>query len=207
MSLGTRRAIVVGTVLGAVLVLVLVFVVAKRKRAGWLKAAEDTMAVAKMLECGEGDDAACREVDAANHARCDKGDSQGCVLLGIGAQQGTHVPKDPEAALGYFRRACDLRDANGCWYLGLTHEQGQGISKNEAKAVEAYQRGCDIGGDVNVCDSLGGAYQYGRGGPVDKRRALSIYERGCTFGKRGAVGFVCDHAARLRAELGAARAP
>lgn len=189
-----RRLLALGVV---VLLLLGALVAFKRSRFG--RSAGQALELVNAIECGKGDEAACRENHTSREARCTAGDGQGCVLLGIEAQVGKAVPKDDATARKYFQRACDLKDANGCWYYG--DALARSVPKDDAKAFLAYQKGCDLGGDVNVCDSLGEAYEYGRGVAVDKTKALAAFDRGCSFGRPGAKGFVCDHATKLRAAM------
>ncbi len=105
------------------------------------------------LACGKGDTAACQRTVATDHARCDRGEFQGCVLLGIAYQVGHSLPMDEALAVTYFRRACDGRDANGCWYLANCYEHGRGVTKDEAEARALDAKGCELGTDGNACDS------------------------------------------------------
>jgi len=196
-----RLALVLG------LLLVLVVIVAAFARSRFRKSADTAVDLLTAIECGKGDQDACKDAHASRVARCTRGDGQGCVLLGIEAEAGKFGAKNDAEALRYFELACNSKDPNGCWYFGTALARGKSQPKDEAKAVLAFQKGCDIGGDVNVCDSLGEAYEHGRGVNVDKARALTIYDRGCSFGKPGAMGFVCEHAKRLRAAQGTGAAP
>jgi TPR repeat protein len=154
------------------------------------------------VACGKGNTAACQRTVATDRARCDRGEFEGCVLLGITYQVGHSVPKDEVLAVNYFRRACDGRNASGCWYLANCYEQARGVAKDEAEARALDAKGCELGTEVNACDSLGALYEYGRGGPKDSAKALAAYDSGCAISKQG---FACGNAQRLRAR--ALRAP
>ncbi len=149
----------------------------------------DTMA------CSNGDNNACARNIAANQGRCESGDTQGCVLLGIMHQVGRTIPKDEARAVKYFEQACTANDANGCWYLGTCFEMGHGVAKDPTRALAHYQKGCDLGTDVNACQAVGALYEHGRGVALDKQRALQAYDRACAM--RGG-NYVCESAKRLR---------
>ncbi len=143
------------------------------------------------LACLEGRQSACDRHLAETRSRCDGGDMEGCVLLGIGFQGG-ETPREAEAA-SLFQKACDAGNGSGCWYLGNALLAGRGTTLSLERARDAYDRGCTVRRE-NACISLGDLYSR-PGALHDRAKALAAYDSGCAIPYKGA----CERAATFRA--------
>ncbi|MBX7098425.1 MAG: hypothetical protein K1X89_11980 [Myxococcaceae bacterium] len=165
--------------------------------AGFLRGAAPLPEVSRLnqqVRCGQGDAAACREHVEETRQRCDRGDAEGCVLLGIMLQVGKSLPQDLPGAVAQFQKACALKSGPGCWYLGTTAEYGRGAERNLEAARTAYQQSCGAKHE-NGCISLGDLLR--RPGPLhDRDQALAAYDAACAIPYEGG----CARAKELRAQ-------
>jgi TPR repeat protein len=155
--------------------------------------------LATQIACGDGDQGACAAHLAGTQKRCDSGDVDGCVLLGITYQTGALVATDESKAVAIFRKACADRSGAGCFELGVAIEHGRGTPRDLSAARDAYDHGC-IFKYNNACVFL--AELYGRPGELhDSKKALAAYDAACAIPYRHG----CEQAARLRAEAAPAQ--
>ena len=110
---------------------------------------------------------------------CERGDSEGCLVLGVMYAYGAHgVVKDEAKAAAWFEKACSLNSGEGCGELGVLYALGTGVLKDDAKAVELYEKACSLNSGVG-CIDLGNRYEIGTGVLKDEAKAAELYEKAC----------------------------
>jgi hypothetical protein len=80
---------------------------------------------------------------------CDKGDSLGCVNLGIMKSSGVVGPSDQPAAVIYFGKGCTMGDWKGCSNAAIVS-----LEQNDEKTAGVFLgKSCKLG-DSEACDAL-----------------------------------------------------
>ena len=100
-----------------------------------------------------------------------KGDSLGCVYLGICFMDGK---KYPEEAFRYISLGAKNGNALGFSALGYCHKAGIGVSKNQELALEKYRISVELG-DAYGQACLGVCYEKGLGVKEDIHEAVRLY--------------------------------
>ena len=76
--------------------------------------------------------------------QCEKGDTRGCVNLGLMYDYGSGVKQDYFEAVKLYRRACEKGEARGCSHLGAMYEFGWGVRQSNDEALTYYGKACDL---------------------------------------------------------------
>lgn len=113
--------------------------------------------------------------------RCNKGESESCLTLGLMYERATGVSKDEVRAASLFQQACDQGNGAACNALGAMYEQGRGGKIDAEKARTRYERACSLS-NMQGCNALAIQLSTGSGGPPDKARAFQLYQRACEGG-------------------------
>jgi TPR repeat protein len=79
------------------------------------------------------------------------GDAPACVFAGQMHEYAHGVPKDVQAAAGFYGTACKLGWAAGCYNLAILSENGRGIPTDLARAADLYDVACKAGA-AQACD-------------------------------------------------------
>src|SRR5438445_4951096 len=67
---------------------------------------------------------------------CDRGDVEGCGILGDVYMRGTAaIPKDPAKGLAMLGKACDQANATACVKLGDLYQSGKEVTADLAKSL------------------------------------------------------------------------
>ena len=82
-------------------------------------------------------------------ARCDAGDAEGCLELGLQRAEAG----DAAGRVTAYHRACELGHALACNDLGTYFQGGEGVAQSDSKALQSYRRACD-GGFALGCFNL-----------------------------------------------------
>lgn len=112
-------------------------------------------------------------------SKCNKGDFEACVELGIGYVESQDYIK----AKDLWLKACNGRNTKGCHNLGFLYYNGQGVEQDYAKAREYYTKACN-GGSAIGCNNLGVLYDNGQGVAQDKKQAKEYLKKACDFGSQ-----------------------
>lgn len=124
--------------------------------------------------CQDGDVGACDR-------DCQKGDGEGCFLLGAAYEEGKGATKNATRAGELYRRACDLGFGTACGELAVMILDGV-VPGDPSDAVALCTKGCDAK-SAAACALLGSMYQEGSGVDADASIAAKHYERACDLGE------------------------
>jgi len=102
----------------------------------------------------------------ATRQQPDPTDAAAQVKLGNRYAYGTWVPKDPEEAARWYRKAALQGDAEGQMQLGLCYATGTGVPMNDIEAARWYRRGA-LQGNTEAQYRLGVCYKMHDGVPKD----------------------------------------
>lgn len=143
--------------------------------------------------------AAFEEGVAAGDARC-------MDYLGYLYLEGLGTKRDPQKALGYFRRAADLGNDQACRNLGNMYFYGRDIDCDPALARSWWQKSTDLGHDPRPAFSLAQLLYLGDGVAADTELARKYW----TLAKEWAaeypnLRFIADDATVALAVLNANR--
>ena len=168
-----------------------------RERAGEVEAARNyyaaacedglssgCVALATILERGDGEWRDDKKARVLYEKACDGGDLKGCTLLGTMVERGKGGwVADPEAAVAHYRRACEGAELFGCVHLAHAHQHGRGgLTRDAVRAAELLLRACD-GGEMLACAELAAMTMAGEGGlEVDEKRVFDLNQRSCEAG-------------------------
>ncbi len=95
------------------------------------------------------------------------------------------LPKDPKAALMWYRRAANDGDRDAQAELARCYYHGIGTSANLSKAIRWYKKAA-TGADAEAQYALGRAFELGEGVAQDMQAALRWYRRAATQGDEDA---------------------
>lgn len=100
---------------------------------------------------GERVEAYAKKLMDVARADCARGDANGCMTIGNGADKGFGVARDPAAAKVAYARgyklmqaACDRRESSSCRLLGIYYDEGLGTPVDKARARRMIERACAI---------------------------------------------------------------
>ena len=116
--------------------------------------------------------------------RAVSGDSIAQVELARRLDDGEGLPRDIEAATGWYGHAAEQGDVPSALELNHRRREGQAIEADETK-IAAAMRAASEAGNTDAMRALGDMMLYGRGGPRDPQAALALLrrasEKGSTF--------------------------
>ena len=103
--------------------------------------------------------------------------------LGEDHQRGRDIPKDPAAALEWYRKAADQGHPTAQVRLAMRYAQGRGVKKNPDEARRLFRLAADQG-QPRAQFELGIAYRDGHGVPKDLVQAEAWLMLSEHFGSR-----------------------
>lgn len=102
------------------------------------------------------------------------------------------LPRDPEQALGWFRRAAAAGDPSGEFHVGLAYHEGNGVAPNSAEARKWLDR-AEKRGSAAAQNGIGVLY-YGGDGAENKAAAVEWFYKAALQGLAAAqynLGMMC----------------
>jgi len=113
---------------------------------------------------------------------CEKGNSKGCINMGIAYWKGMGIKKDIQKAHHYFQKACDLKDGTGCALEGRLYEDNNSTLYIQ-KAEKLYNKGCDYESGI-ACTWLADLYATEKIKKIgiNDEKIAQLYKKGCDFG-------------------------
>ena len=128
---------------------------------------------------------------AEDEQECEHGDGRACANMANRYRTGSDVPKDPDRALTYLRKACDFGDRSACNDLAQTmagSRKGEAPSApaNPAEAARLFEQLCSRGDPVGCynravmfINGQGERQSYQAAVPWLKKACTPKYESGC----------------------------
>lgn len=104
----------------------------------------------------------------------DKGDPRSQYAMGVMAENGFGMPRNPAQAAAWYRKAAEQGNTDAQYNLGAMYEHGIGMGVNYAQAAHWYRPAAEAG-DLDALSNLGVLYEKGAGVPQDKVLALALY--------------------------------
>jgi hypothetical protein len=104
----------------------------------------------------------------------DKGDPRSQYAMGVMAENGFGMPRNPAQAAAWYRKAAEQGNTDAQYNLGAMYEHGIGMAVNYAQAARWYRPAAEAG-DLDALSNLGVLYEKGAGVPQDKVLALALY--------------------------------
>lgn len=104
----------------------------------------------------------------------EKNDPRAEYAMGVLYENGFGVPKTPQLAADWYRKAAEQGNSDAQYNLGAMNEHGVGIPVNYAEAARWYRPAAEAG-DIDALSNLGVLYQNGQGVPQDKILAMALY--------------------------------
>jgi hypothetical protein len=92
----------------------------------------------------------------------ERGDPNAEYNLGMLYARGEGLPKDPQKAADWYRKAAEQGVAAAQYNLGLMYANGEGVAQNTEEATKWFLRAAEQG-VVNAETGLGNIYQEGEG--------------------------------------------
>ena len=117
----------------------------------------------------------------AKSYRTDVKDPKAQFDLAYKYEWGQGVPRDPEQAVHWYRKAADQGLAKAQANLAIMYRNGRGVPKSDEKAVYWLRKAADQG-LARGQNSLGWMYEVGRGVPKDKPKAVEYYRKAADQG-------------------------
>ncbi|GLQ06546.1 tetratricopeptide repeat protein [Sneathiella chinensis] len=96
-------------------------------------------------------------------------------------RRGLGVPKDPAAAVNWYRKAADLGFARAQANLATMYLKGEGVDQDDAQAFEWFEKAARTGHVISQYN-LGLMYEYGKGVEKDQPKALGWYNMAAKAG-------------------------
>lgn len=103
-----------------------------------------------------------------------KGDARSQYAMGVMAENGFGMPKNPKLAVDWYLKAAKQGNADAQYNLGAMYEHGAGIPVNYAEAARWYAPAAEQG-DIDALSNLGVLYETGKGVRQDKILAMALY--------------------------------
>lgn len=103
-----------------------------------------------------------------------KGDPRSQYAMGVMAENGFGMPRNPAQAAAWYRKAAEQGNTDAQYNLGAMYEHGVGMAVNYAQAAHWYRPAAEAG-DLDALSNLGVLYEKGAGVPQDKVLALALY--------------------------------
>lgn len=125
-------------------------------------------------------DLASADLDApASKTRCDRGDREGCLLLGLTYTRGARSTTRDALAKEAFARACQLDHAAACALaVGLPGDDDLHSRETAEHAIPFLARACE-GEVVSACETLGSLYYLGEFVDAEPQLAATYLRRAC----------------------------
>ena len=119
------------------------------------------------------------------------GDRAAQVELAKRLDHGDGLPRDIQAATGWYGRAAEQGDVPSALELNHRRHEGQAIEADEGKIAAAMRAASDAG-DTEAMRALADMTIYGRGGPRDPQAALALLHRAADKGSALAEQDIAD---------------
>lgn len=103
-----------------------------------------------------------------------KGDARSQYAMGVMAENGFGMPKNPKVAADWYLKAAKQGNIDAQYNLGAMYEHGIGIPVNYVEAARWYRPAAESG-DIDALSNLGVLYETGKGVKQDKILALALY--------------------------------
>lgn len=113
--------------------------------------------------------------------RCDDGEQERCVELGVRMLDGDSVEHDEIRGVDLLEAACHSGHASGCHALGQAYDAGTGVSADTSRAMELYSRACAMK-DHRACLLAGQQHLRGELAPSDPEQASTYLRVACDEG-------------------------
>ncbi|MDR2141278.1 MAG: SEL1-like repeat protein [Deltaproteobacteria bacterium] len=104
----------------------------------------------------------------------ERGDPLAQMTVGVMLNRGQGAPKDPAAAVKWWRRAAESGLGVARMALGEAYERGEGVPPDQAQALSWYRLAAEKD-NVQAALALARAYESGQGVAVDEAEALKWY--------------------------------
>lgn len=119
--------------------------------------------------------ASAQEMARLHRTAC-AGDAEAQLQLGNCYENGYGLPRDPVAAVDWYRRAAGQGSDEAQLRMGLCCLAGNGVDKNAAEAVRWFRRAAEQG-NAEAQFHLGGCHIVGKGVAEDLRKAVQWYRK------------------------------
>ena len=103
-----------------------------------------------------------------------KGDARSQYAMGVMAENGFGMPKNPRLAADWYLKAAKQGNTDAQYNLGAMYEHGVGIPVNYVEAARWYTPAAEQG-DIDALSNLGVLYETGKGVKQDKILAMALY--------------------------------
>lgn len=129
------------------------------------------------------------ERPAAIRLAAEAGFADAQAIYGQMLLDGEGVPKNPQAAIGWFHKAAERGHAMAINMIGRCYDLGWGVDIDKARAAEWFRLAAERGLDW-------GLYNYatllalGQGVAEDKPAALALFRKAADMGNAKAINFV-----------------
>jgi len=108
--------------------------------------------------------------------KCQSGDMDACIHLGVTYYQGKVVPKDLNKTVHYLDLACEGDSLQGCHNLAILHQK---VVPDKKRMLKEYTKACN-GGMYKSCNNLANVYLRGSNGVTkNSDKALTFYKKAC----------------------------
>lgn len=113
-----------------------------------------------------------------------KGDARSQYAMGVMAENGFGMPKNPKLAADWYLKAAKQGNTDAQYNLGAMHEHGVGIPVNYVQAARWYRPAAESG-DIDALSNLGVLYEKGQGVKQDKILAMALYNVSVAYDNKG----------------------
>lgn len=103
-----------------------------------------------------------------------KGEARSQYAMGVMAENGFGMPKNPKVAADWYLRAAKQGNTDAQYNLGAMYEHGIGMPADYARAARWYLPAAEAG-DIDALSNLGVLYEKGQGVKQDKILAMALY--------------------------------
>lgn len=113
-----------------------------------------------------------------------KGDARSQYAMGVMAENGFGMPKNPKLAADWYLKAAKQGNTDAQYNLGAMNEHGVGIPVNYVEAARWYIPAAEQG-DIDALSNLGVLYETGKGVKQDKILAMALYNISVAYDSKG----------------------
>jgi TPR repeat protein len=113
-----------------------------------------------------------------------KGDARSQYAMGVMAENGFGMPKNPKLAADWYLKAAKQGNTDAQYNLGAMNEHGVGIPVNYVEAARWYLPAAEQG-DIDALSNLGVLYETGKGVKQDKILAMALYNVSVAYDNKG----------------------
>ena len=113
-----------------------------------------------------------------------KGDARSQYAMGVMAENGFGMPKNPRLAAEWYLKAAKPGNTDAQYNLGAMNEHGVGIPVNYVEAARWYMPAAEQG-DIDALSNLGVLYETGKGVKQDKILAMALYNVSVAYDNKG----------------------